>query len=87
MGASDHVYPTDSRSAFLIGTLTLFGLNMPWLLVLCVLSWFLLLGVRRVLGAVGFYRWVWHPALFDTALFVVLLLVASQLSALIGSAP
>lgn len=28
--------------------------------------------VHRVLAAVRFYRWVWHPVLFDTALFVVI---------------
>ena len=27
----------------------------------------------RVLARAGFYRLVWHPALFDLALFVVLL--------------
>ncbi|MEO0032263.1 MAG: hypothetical protein RIS94_2021 [Pseudomonadota bacterium] len=35
---------------------------------------------HRVLAACRVYRWVWHPVLFDTALFVViwalLLLVA-----------
>jgi hypothetical protein len=28
--------------------------------------------LRRVLSKVGAYRFVWHPALFDTALFVIL---------------
>ncbi|WP_408585882.1 DUF1656 domain-containing protein [Novosphingobium sp.] len=28
--------------------------------------------VHRVLAAFRFYRWVWHPVLFDTALFVVI---------------
>jgi protein AaeX len=27
--------------------------------------------VHRVLVALRFYRWVWHPLLFDTALFVL----------------
>jgi protein AaeX len=27
--------------------------------------------VHRVLRALRFYRWVWHPLLFDTALFVL----------------
>ena len=26
--------------------------------------------IHRVLMALRFYRWVWHPVLFDTALFV-----------------
>jgi hypothetical protein len=24
-----------------------------------------------VLAAIGFYRWVWHPALFDLALYAL----------------
>lgn len=28
--------------------------------------------VRRLLTRVGAYRFVWHPALFDLALFVIL---------------
>ncbi len=28
--------------------------------------------LRRVLSKVGAYRFVWHPALFDTAVFVIL---------------
>jgi hypothetical protein len=28
--------------------------------------------VRRILALCGVYRNVWHPALFDTALFVIL---------------
>ncbi|KAG1246737.1 hypothetical protein G6F65_020531 [Rhizopus arrhizus] len=34
--------------------------------------------VRRVLARVGLYRLVWHPALFDLALFVVLLYETPQ---------
>lgn len=30
------------------------------------------LAVHRLLAAARFYRWVWHPALFDAALFVVI---------------
>ena len=28
--------------------------------------------LRRLLGWAGAYRFIWHPALFDTALFVIL---------------
>ena len=37
-------------------------------------------GVRRLLAASGFYRWVWHPALFDLALYALLLWGLSRLS-------
>lgn len=37
----------------------------------CV-AFLLALAAHRALVAVGFYRWVWHPILFDTALFVLI---------------
>ena len=57
----------------MIGEISFYGIYMPWVLVLAVLtlgvSWF----VRRLLALTGAYRLVWHPALFDLALYVVLL--------------
>ena len=43
--------------------------------------------LHRLLVLVGAYRWVWHPALFDVALFVCVwaILVASPVSSLFGS--
>jgi hypothetical protein len=29
--------------------------------------------INRLLRAIGFYRWVWHRALFDLAIYVILL--------------
>lgn len=50
-----------------------FGVQLPWLLLLAggalPCSW----ATRRLLAAVGAYRWVWHPALFDLALYVLVL--------------
>jgi protein AaeX len=34
------------------------------------LVWYL---VRNLLGRLGVYRFVWHPPLFNTALYVILL--------------
>ncbi|OZI61089.1 DUF1656 domain-containing protein [Bordetella genomosp. 11] len=57
----------------MIGEVSLYGIYMPWLLILAILtlglSWF----VRRLLALTGVYRLVWHPALFDLALYVLLL--------------
>jgi hypothetical protein len=57
----------------MIGEVSFYGIYVPWLLVLCIatlgVSWF----VRRLLALTGIYRLVWHPALFDLALYVVLL--------------
>ncbi|MDQ2138379.1 DUF1656 domain-containing protein [Alcaligenaceae bacterium A4P071] len=64
----------------MIGEFNFYGIYFPWLLVLAVLTAGVAWVVRRVLARVGFYRHVWHPALFDLALFVVLLYAAVQLS-------
>jgi hypothetical protein len=57
----------------MIGEISLFGLYVPPLLLLMLPA----LVVSRVLGVVlaraGFYRLVWHPALFDLSLFVIVL--------------
>jgi hypothetical protein len=57
----------------MIGELNIYGVFVPALLVWALVA---LLGsvlLRRVLRLAGFYRLVWHPALFDVAIFVVLL--------------
>jgi len=50
-----------------------FGVYVPGLLLLAggamALAWWL----RRLLSLIGVYRWVWHPALFDVGLYVVML--------------
>ncbi|CAM4348835.1 DUF1656 domain-containing protein [Bordetella tumbae] len=57
----------------MIGEFNLYGIYFPWPLVLGVITLGVAWVVRRVLARVGFYRLVWHPALFDMALYVVLL--------------
>jgi protein AaeX len=57
----------------MIGELSLYGIYMPWLLVLAILTLGVSWSVRRLLALTGVYRLVWHPALFDAALYVVLL--------------
>lgn len=57
-----------------------FGVLLPWLLLLAggalACSW----AMRRLLTVVGFYRWVWHPALFDLALYVLVLYALAHLT-------
>ena len=55
----------------MIGDAALYGLYVPWLLVLCGLGLAVSWALRRLLAAIGFYRWVWHPALFDLALYAL----------------
>ena len=63
------------------GDFSLFGVFVPKILVLALLAYGLNLGLKRILASTGFYRLVWHPALFDLALFVLVLsglAIASQ---------
>ncbi|BEP45915.1 DUF1656 domain-containing protein (plasmid) [Variovorax sp. 375MFSha3.1] len=50
-----------------------FGVYVPGLLLLAggamALAWWL----RRLLSLIGAYRWIWHPALFDLGLYIVVL--------------
>ena len=64
----------------MIGEANVFGVYLPWLLVLATLGLFVTWGLRRLLAAAGAYRWVWHPALFDIALYVLVLLALSSAS-------
>jgi hypothetical protein len=48
------------------------GVFLSPVLVSAVLAYVASLVVRRLLSLAGAYRAVWHPALFDAALFVVL---------------
>jgi hypothetical protein len=56
-----------------IGELSLYGVFVPALLVWAFLAVLGTVVLRKVLRPIGFYRLVWHPALFDVAIFVILL--------------
>lgn len=62
----------------MMGELSVYGLYLPWLMPLALGALGLLWGVRRLLAATGLYRHIWHPALFDIALYVLLLYGLSQ---------
>jgi protein-S-isoprenylcysteine O-methyltransferase Ste14 len=64
----------------MIGEVSIYGIYVPWLLPLSLLSLAVTRGLSRVLAWLGFYRLVWHPALFDFALFIILLGVFNFLS-------
>ncbi|MBB3593949.1 hypothetical protein FHX08_004352 [Rhizobium sp. BK529] len=50
-----------------------YGVYVPRLLVLMVLSFLLIIVVRRILAWLGAYSLVWHRGLFDLALYVLVL--------------
>ena len=56
----------------MIGELNIGGVLLSSVLVSAVLALVASFMVRRALSWIGAYRFVWHPALFDTALFVTI---------------
>ena len=56
----------------MIADINLFGMFVDVALVTALLACFALMVLQRVLAAAGAYRWVWHPPLFNLALFAVL---------------
>lgn len=57
----------------MIGEFNLYGIYVPWLLLLGLISIVCTRLIGYVLVRIGFYRFVWHPALFDFALFIIVL--------------
>lgn len=51
----------------------LYGVFVPALLVWAVVAFLVNLVLRRLIGALGLYRLVWHRALFDLCLYLVCL--------------
>ena len=49
------------------------GVRLPWLLLLAACALPCAWATRRLLAIAGAYRWIWHPALFDLALYVLVL--------------
>jgi hypothetical protein len=70
----------------MIGEMSFYGLYLPWLMPLALAALGVLWGLRRVLAVTGLYRYIWHPALFDIALYVLLLYGLSQAAYLLQTA-
>jgi hypothetical protein len=56
------------------------GAQLPWLLLLAAGALPCAWAMRRLLAIVGAYQWIWHPALFDLALYVLVLSVLACLT-------
>jgi protein AaeX len=56
-----------------IGEFDIYGVYFPAFVVFAAIALLLQLVINRFLNAFGFYRLVWHRALFDLAVFVILL--------------
>jgi Protein of unknown function (DUF1656) len=66
------------------GELDLFGVYVPGLLFCGVAAFLVNAALRRALAQTGFYRLVWHRALFDLALFLIVLGFVVRLTAAAG---
>lgn len=53
--------------------LDLFGVIVPSLLLWSVVAYALARSLSKLVGWIGLYRQLWHPALFDFALYVCIL--------------
>ena len=66
----------------MIGEFDIYGVYFPAFAVFAAIALLLQVAViNRLLGALGFYRWVWHRALFDLAIYVILLGVVTAAGA------
>lgn len=64
----------------MIGDLDISGIFLPTLLVLMGITYLIYLLVHSVLTRLHFYRLVWHRALFNVALYALLLGAVDSLS-------
>ncbi|HYP86261.1 DUF1656 domain-containing protein [Variovorax sp.] len=65
----------------MIGEANIYGIYIPWLGVLALIALPGLWVARRALAAAGLYRWVWHPALFDVGLYLLILFGLTRVTA------
>lgn len=52
--------------------ITLLGVQMPTLLPVFFVTALFMILLDRIMADLGVYRYVWHPGLFRTAIFVCL---------------
>jgi Protein of unknown function (DUF1656) len=57
----------------MIHELDLYGVLLPPILAWALAAFAIRAVLRRLFARIGFYRFVAHPALFDMAVFVILL--------------
>jgi protein AaeX len=53
--------------------LNVFGVYIAPIAPMMIVAWLLLWGLRRLAAALGLFQYVWHPALFVFAIYVILL--------------
>lgn len=66
-----------------IGEFDIYGVYFPAFAIFAAIAFFLQVVINRLLNAYGFYRLVWHRALFDLAIYIILLGVVTAAGAAI----
>ena len=66
-----------------IGEFDIYGVYFPAFAVFAAIAFVFQLVIKRLLDAFGVYRFVWHRALFDLAIYVILLAVVTAAAATI----
>ena len=51
----------------------LFGVYVAPISVMMVVAWFITIALRRIAVRLGLLRYVWHPALFVFAVYIIVL--------------
>jgi hypothetical protein len=69
----------------MIGEFDVYGVYFPAFAVFAAIAFALQLAIKRLLDAYDMYRFVWHRALFDIAIYVILLGVVTAAAATILS--
>jgi protein AaeX len=64
-----------------IGEFDIYGVYFPAFVVFAAVALLLQVVIKRILDASGFYRLVWHRALFDLAMYVILVGVVTAAGA------
>lgn len=57
----------------MFGEFDIFGLYFPWLMLTALLALVATRGVCHFIAKKGLYRHIWHPPLFDLALYFIML--------------
>jgi hypothetical protein len=55
--------------------INLFGVYVAPIAIILVVAWLVLLPVRRLVNHFGLLRHVWHPALFEFAVYLIIVSV------------
>ena len=63
------------------GEFDIYGVYFPAFAIFAAIAFLLQVVINRLLNAYGFYRLVWHRALFDLAVYVILLGVVTAAGA------